>query len=327
MSDLLVFCEQREGSVLPGSLGLLGAASRLAGELGVGCDAVVCGSGLDHAALAALGGHGARTVVVCDDPALGQALAQPIVDALAGVVGARAYGTVLFAGSVLAADSAAALAARLGAGVIVDAVELHVRDGRLVTLRPGLGDSVFAHCALRGDRGCVIMRAGTFAPGEGGGAAAPVEQVAASVQEWSAAARIVGHEAADTGGVDITQADILVGGGRGLGGADKFVLSEERAKALGGEVAATRAVVDAGWYPYSAQVGQTGKTVSPKLYIAVGISGAIQHKVGMAGSDLIVAINKDGHAPIFDYADLGVVGDLNVVVPRLTALLRERGGG
>ena len=327
MSDLLVFCEQREGSVLPGSLGLLGAASRLAGELGVGCDAVVCGSGLDHAALAALGGHGARTVVVCDDPALGQALAQPIVDALAGVVGARAYGTVLFAGSVLAADSAAALAARLGAGVIVDAVELHARDGRLVTLRPGLGDSVFAHCALRGDRGCVIMRAGTYAPGEGGGAAAPVEQVAASVQDWSAAARIVGHEAADTGGVDITQADILVGGGRGLGGADKFVLCEELAKALGGEVAATRAVVDAGWYPYSAQVGQTGKTVSPKLYIAVGISGAIQHKVGMAGSDLIVAINKDGHAPIFDYADLGVVGDLNVVVPRLTALLRERAGG
>ena len=327
MSDLLVFCEQREGSVLPGSLGLLGAASRLAGELGVGCDAVVCGSGLDHAALAALGGHGARTVVVCDDPALGQALAQPIVDALAGVVGARAYGTVLFAGSVLAADSAAALAARLGAGVIVDAVELHVRDGRLVTLRPGLGDSVFAHCAVRGDRGCVIMRAGTYAPGEGGGAAAPVEQVAASVQDWSAAARIVGHEAADTGGVDITQADILVGGGRGLGGADKFALCEELAKALGGEVAATRAVVDAGWYPYSAQVGQTGKTVSPKLYIAVGISGAIQHKVGMAGSDLIVAINKDGHAPIFDYADLGVVGDLNVVVPRLTALLRERGGG
>ena len=327
MSDLLVFCEQREGSVLPGSLGLLGAASRLAGELGVGCDAVVCGSGLDHAALAALGGHGARTVVVCDDPALGQALAQPIVDALAGVVGARAYGTVLFAGSVLAADSAAALAARLGAGVIVDAVELHVRDGRLVTLRPGLGDSVFAHCAVRGDRGCVIMRAGTFAPGEGGGAAAPVEQVAASVQDWSAAARIVGHEAADTGGVDITQAEILVGGGRGLGGADKFALCEELAKALGGEVAATRAVVDAGWYPYSAQVGQTGKTVSPKLYIAVGISGAIQHKVGMAGSDLIVAINKDGHAPIFDYADLGVVGDLNVVVPRLTALLRERGGG
>ena len=327
MSDLLVFCEQREGSVLPGSLGLLGAASRLAGELGVGCDAVVCGSGLDHAALAALGGHGARSVVVCDDPALAQALAQPIVDALAGVVDARAYGTVLFAGSVLAADSAAALAARLGAGVIVDAVELHVRDGRLVTLRPGLGDSVFAHCALRGDRGCVIMRAGTFAPGEGGGATAPVEQVAASVQEWSAAARIVGHEAADTGGVDITQADILVGGGRGLGGADKFVLCEDLAKALGGEVAATRAVVDAGWYPYSAQVGQTGKTVSPKLYIAVGISGAIQHKVGMAGSDLIVAINKDGHAPIFDYADLGVVGDLNVVVPRLTALLRERGGG
>ena len=326
MADLLVFCEQRDGAVLAGSLGLLGAAGRLAGELGVACDAVVCGSGLDQAALAALGGHGARAVLVCDDPALGQALAQPIVDALAGVVAARGYGTVLFAGSVLAADSAAALAARLGTGVIVDAVELHARDGRLVTLRPGLGDSVFAHCALRGDRGCVITRAGTFAPGEGGGPVAPVEQIPAGIQPWSLAARIVGHEAADTGGVDITQADILVGGGRGLGGPDKFVLCEELARALGGEVAATRAVVDAGWYPYSAQVGQTGKTVSPKLYIAVGISGAIQHKVGMASSDLIVAINKDANAPIFDYADLGVVGDLNVVLPKLTELVRQRTG-
>ena len=326
MSDLLVFCEQREGVVLPGSLGVLAEVARLAGELGGAADAVVCGSGLDRDALATLGGHGARTVIACDHESLAEALSQPIVDALAGVVAERGYGTVVFAGSVLAADAAAGLAARTGSGVIVDAVELNARDGRLVTLRPGLGDSVFSHCALRGDRGCVIVRAGTFAATDDSGARASVEAAETSVQPWSLGARIVGHEAAEAGGVDITQADILVGGGRGLGGPEKFALCEDLAKALGGEVAATRAVVDAGWYPYSAQVGQTGKTVTPRLYIAVGISGAIQHKVGMANSDLIVAINKDANAPIFDYADLGVVGDLNDVVPKLTALVRERTG-
>ena len=119
---------------------------------------------------------------------------------------------------------------------------------------------------------------------------------------------------------------MIVAGGRGLGAPEKFALVEELAEALGGAVAATRAVVDSGWYPYSTQVGQTGKTVSPKLYVAVGISGAIQHKVGMQGSGMIVAINKDPHAPIFDFADLAVVGDLNAIVPRLAELVRQRKG-
>ena len=142
-----------------------------------------------------------------------------------------------------------------------------------------------------------------------------------TVQDWSQAAKLVGHEAAERGGVDITEADVLVAGGRGLGGPENFALCEALAKALGGEVAATRAVVDAGWYPYAAQVGQTGKTVTPKLYVACGISGAIQHKVGMAGAGTIVAINKDANAPIFEYADLGVVGDLHQILPKLTELI------
>ena len=147
-----------------------------------------------------------------------------------------------------------------------------------------------------------------------------------TVQDWSGAARVVGHEAAEASAVDISEADVLVAGGRGLGGPEAFALCEDLAKALGGEVAATRAVVDAGWYPYAAQVGQTGKTVSPRLYVACGISGAIQHKVGMAGAETIVAINKDANAPIFDFCDLGVVGDVHQVLPRLTELVRAQRG-
>jgi electron transfer flavoprotein alpha subunit len=144
------------------------------------------------------------------------------------------------------------------------------------------------------------------------------------VQDWSSAASLVGREEASTGGVDISEADVLVAFGRGIGGPENIPVIQELAKALGGEVAATRAVVDAGWTDYSMQVGQTGKTVSPKLYIACGISGAIQHKVGMANSGLIVAINKDVNAPIFEFADLGVVGDALTIVPKLTEALGSR---
>ena len=144
------------------------------------------------------------------------------------------------------------------------------------------------------------------------------------LQDFSLAARMVEQAHEESEGPSIEDADVIVAGGRGLGGPENFALVEELAKALGGAVAATRAVVDAGWYPYAAQVGQTGKTVSPKLYVAVGISGAIQHKVGMQSSAVIVAINKDPNAPIFEYADFGVVGDLHEIVPKLTELVRAR---
>jgi electron transfer flavoprotein alpha subunit len=326
MGDILVFCEQHDGSVGASSLGLLEEAARIGGELGAQVDAVVCGDGLDDAQLTVLGGHGARTVYVCDDAAFAQSLPQPMVDALAGVLAATPHDIVLLSASVLASDVAAALAARLGSGLIVDTLELHADGGRLVTRRPGLGDSVLAHCALTGDRGVIVARANTYAPGEGGGGSAAIERVPVTVQDWSAAARVTGHEAAEASAVDISEADVLVAGGRGLGGPEAFALCEDLAKALGGEVAATRAVVDAGWYPYAAQVGQTGKTVSPRLYVACGISGAIQHKVGMAGAETIVAINKDSNAPIFDFCDLGIVGDVHQVLPRLTELVRAQRG-
>jgi electron transfer flavoprotein alpha subunit len=218
---------------------------------------------------------------------------------------------------------AAGLAARLGAGLNWDLVDLELRDGALVGKRPALQDSVYVDVGWKGEPRLALVRAGTFEPAESGGEA-EVQDVPVEIQDFSQGAVMVERAHAESEGPSIEDADVIVAGGRGLGDPDKFALLEELAKALGGAVAATRAVVDAGWYPYATQVGQTGKNVSPKLYLACGISGAIQHKVGMQSSGTIVAINKDANAPIFEYADVAVVGDLHEIVPKLTQLVRER---
>jgi electron transfer flavoprotein alpha subunit len=232
---------------------------------------------------------------------------------------------VLFAASVLTADVAAGLAARLEGGLNWDLVDLRLEGDRLVGTRPALQDTVYVDVGWRGEPRVALVRAGTFEPREVGGSPV-VEAVPVAVEEWSRAAVMVEQAHAESEGPSIEEAEIIVAGGRGLGRPENFALVEDLARALGGAVGATRAVVDAGWYPYASQVGQTGKTVSPKLYIACGISGAIQHKVGMQGSGTIVAINKDRNAPIFDFCHLGVVGDLHQVLPRLTELVRQRKG-
>jgi electron transfer flavoprotein alpha subunit len=316
----LVYVEHHDGEPTKASLGVLTKAR----SLWESPAAVVCGAGVSELA-ASIGAHGAGTVYVADDAALADPLPQPRVDVLAALVAAQGIETVLFASSVLTADVAAGLAARLGAGINWGLVELRLDGDEPVATQPALQDSVYVEVGWQGTPRIGLVRAGAFEPVETGGVP-EVEAVPVALAAWSTAARMIEQAHAESEGPSIEDADVIVAGGRGLGGPEHFALVEQLAQALGGAVGATRAVVDAGWYPYATQVGQTGKTVSPKLYVACGISGAIQHKVGMQGAGTIVAINKDRNAPIFDYCDLGVVGDVHQVVPKLTELVRSRKG-
>jgi electron transfer flavoprotein alpha subunit len=314
----LVFLEHANGELEKGALGVLAKAATLGEAVGV-----VLGEGAS--ALAARAGtFGASTVYASEDAELGTPLPQPRVDVLESLVGTTGADTVLFGASVLAADVAAALAVRLDAGLNWDLVDLELRGDELVGKRPALGDTIVAEVGWTSSPRLALVRSGALEPVESGGSAQVEEVGSVSYSDFSGLATLTGQTQEESSGPSIEDAEIIVAGGRGLGSPEGFKVLEELAAALGGAVGATRAVVDAGWYPYSTQVGQTGKTVSPRLYIACGISGAIQHKVGMQGSGTIVAVNKDANAPIFDFCDFGVVGDLNQVVPKLTELVRAR---
>ena len=315
-----VFLEHHEGELQKGALGVLGKAASLDGDV-VG---IVLGSAVKDLAAQA-GKYGAAKVLVADAPELEAPLPQPRVDALAQIVREHEVDTILFAASVLASDVAGALAARLDAGLNWDLVDIADDGGKLVGKRPALEDTVYVDVGWTSEPRLALFRPGTFDPIESGGEA-QVEEVAPSFEDFSMRAAMIEQAHEESEGPSIEDAEVIVAGGRGLGGPENFSLVEELAKALGGAVAATRAVVDAGWYPYATQVGQTGKTVSPKLYVACGISGAIQHKVGMQGAGTVVAINKDPNAPIFEFCDLGVVGDLHEIVPKLTELVQQRKG-
>jgi electron transfer flavoprotein alpha subunit len=314
MAKTLVFLEHHDDAIQKGALGVLSKAVQVGGEVA----GVVIGSGVKPVAEQA-GRYGAATVHVADDERLTAPLSQPRVDVIAKLVRDEGYDTVLFAQSVLAADVAAGLAARLDAGLNWGLVDFDGETGKA----PQLQDSVVVDVGWSSAVKLGMFRAGSLDATETGGTA-EVKDAAVELEDFSTQAEMLEQAHAEQQGPSIEDADIIVAGGRGLGEPEKFALAEELAKALGGAVAATRAVVDAGWYPYSAQVGQTGKTVSPKLYVALGISGAIQHKVGMQGSNVIVAINKDANAPIFEFSDLGVVGDLHEIVPKLAELVRAR---
>ncbi|HET8975405.1 MAG TPA: electron transfer flavoprotein subunit alpha/FixB family protein [Solirubrobacterales bacterium] len=324
MAGILVYTlHDDEGNFNKNSLGALSEAAKLAGELGTEASAVVVGEVADDAA-AGLGKYGVTKVYRAKSAPEG--LAQPIVDVMAKVMTDNDISYALFGGGLLGFEIGAGLTARLNAGVTMEVTAVNVRDGKLVAERPILQDSQIADVGYVSEPGIIIGRLNAFDENETGGTA-EVEDVEVELSEWSTKAKMVTRGEQRGADVNIEDADILVGGGRGLGQKENFELAEQLADAMGGAVAATRAVVDAGWYPYAAQIGQTGKTVAPKLYLAAGISGAIQHKVGMQNSENILAINKDQNAPIFEFCDFGVVGDLHKIMPKLTEAIKAKKGG
>ena len=323
MANILVYALHFDGAINKNSLGAVSEASRLAAELGGEAHAIVVGDVSTDLA-ATLGAYGATKVLRAAGP---EGLAQPVVDARAAAIDGGDYGYAIFGGGLLGFEVGAGLAARLGAGVAMEVTAVRAEGGKLIAERPILGDSAISEIAFRSPVGIIIGRLNAFEIKETGGSAA-VEDLAVTYSDFSTQATMVTRGEQRGADVDIEGADILVAGGRGLGTVEGFDLCNDLAAAFGGTaaVAATRAVVDAGWFPYAGQIGQTGKTVAPKLYLAAGISGAIQHKVGMQNSENIVAINKDANAPIFEFSDLGIVGDLNKILPKLTEAVKAKKG-
>jgi electron transfer flavoprotein alpha subunit len=325
MADVLTYVLHYQGAFNKNSLGAVSEGAARAAEIGGQCHAVVVGGDdLSDELCATLGGYGATKVFRARGA---EGLAQPVIDVMASVMADGGHGYALFGGGLLGFEIGAGLAARLDAGVTMEVTGVRAEGGTLVAERPILGDSKISVSKYKGV-GIIIGRINAFEIKQSGAASAEVVDVDITYSGWSNSATMVQRGEQRGADVDIEGADILVAGGRGLGKAEGFQLCEDLAKAFGGSsaVAATRAVVDAGWYPYAAQIGQTGKTVAPKLYLAAGISGAIQHKVGMQSSENIVAINKDANAPIFEFSDLGIVGDLNKILPKLTDAIKAKKG-
>jgi electron transfer flavoprotein alpha subunit len=320
ISKIWVFAEADGDKPATTTLELLTKARELAGTV----EAVYVGANADALA-AGLGEHGASTVFAIDP---GDALPGVVgAAALAGLIGEHAPDAVLFAQSYDGRDAIARLSARLDRPVLTNGTDIRADGDALVVGTAIFGGNTLVDAQFdAGGPFLAAIRPKSFTAEPSGGAAAAVVAVPSPDAGRAGEAKVLERHVEEREGPKLEEAAIVVSGGRGLGSADAYEpLVEELAKLLGGASGASRAIVDAGWVPYSKQVGQTGKVVKPKLYIALGISGATQHMVGMKGSDNIIAVNKDGEAPIFSIADLGVVGDVHKVVPKLIEALKARG--
>jgi electron transfer flavoprotein alpha subunit len=319
LSKIWVYAEATDGNVSNTTLELLTKARELAGTV----EAVFGGDGASVAAT--LGEYGATTVHATGD--LGGVLAGvPVAAAIAAAVaGGAAPDAILFGTSYDGRDVAGRLSVALDRTVITNNVDLEEDGGALVCTEPVFGGATLVKTKFTGaGPNLVLVRPKSFSAEPSGGAPAAVEALAVPDTGAAGAARVTNRFVEERSGPSLDDAAIVVAGGRGLGESDKFELVEDLAKLLGAAPGASRAIVDAGWVPYSYQVGQTGKVVKPTVYIAAGISGATQHMVGMKGSKNIIAVNKDSEAPIFGVADLGIVGDVHKVLPELIEALKSR---
>ena len=319
MAGILVYAELNEGKVVSTTLELMTRARELGDVY-----AVALGSGA-KAAAATLGKHGAKVVHVNEDSAFDDYIAEPATDALASLHEQQKPDLILFGFTQDSREVAGRLAARLSTGLISNANDVTKNDGGFVAKVPYFGGAKVASMKANGKPAIVLVRPKSFEASESGGAA-EVKQLDVAVPAGSKRAHIIDRVVEASEKVKLEDARVVISGGRGMGGPQNFPLLDDLANALGGAVGASRAVVDAGWVPYSMQVGQTGKSVRPGVYIAVGISGAMQHTVGMKASKVIIAINKDAEAPIMKMADLGVVGDALKIVPALTAAVKAKKG-
>ncbi len=312
MATILTFAEVRDGKLRRPSLEAISEARRLAAGLGATVSTVLIGNGV--AGLAS--GLGADTVHVFDDAALASYATEVWARAVAKVIAATKPVAVLIPFTALGKDLAPRIAAKVGAGLVSDCVALKVVDGRLEARRPMYAGKAFANVRWEGEPQIATLRPNVFALSAP--EAGKTAQVVTETVESAARARVTSVKATAEGKVELSEAQVIVSGGRGLKGPEHFHLVQELGDAFGAAVGASRAIVDAGWVDHQLQVGQTGKTVSPSLYIACGISGAIQHLAGMSSSRIIVAINKDGDAPIFKVANYGLLGDAFEILPQLT---------
>ena len=319
MAKVWVYAEMSGGKLQSTALELMAKAREL-GDV----EAIALGAGA-RAAAATLGKHGAKVVHVNEDKAFDDFIAEPAADAIAALQEKEQPDLLIFAFTPDSRDVAGRVAARLGKGLISNASDVAAKDGGFVAKVPYFGGAKVASMRANSKPAIVLVRPKSFEASEKGGSA-EVKDLAVTIGEGSKRAKIVERIAEASEKVKLEDAKVVISGGRGMGGPDNFPLLEALANALGGAVGASRAVVDAGWVPYSMQVGQTGKSVRPGVYIAVGISGAMQHTVGMKASKVIIAINKDAEAPIMKMADLGVVGDALKIVPALTAAVKAKKG-